>query len=81
MSDAQKLAALLLHLELQPEELKKYQADRGYARRELKHFGLSDQAIKVVLDGNLCEFGEMFDTVRTHVGFGVVGPKASRRKK
>ncbi len=81
MSDAQKLAVLLLHLELHPEELKKYQVDREYARGELKHFGVSDKVIKVVLDGNLREFGKMFKTIRTQVGFGGVHPKHSRRKK
>jgi len=80
MSDAEKLAALLLHLELNPDKLKVYQASKKNATAELKHFGLTDKTINVVVNGDLEEFGKLFLTLK-QVGFGAVKGKPRRRKK
>lgn len=82
MSDAQKLAALLLHLELRPEELEKFRSDKKYQRAELKHFGVSERAIKVVLSGNLEALGKLFRPLVPHqVATGIVVVGRHRRKK
>jgi hypothetical protein len=81
MSEAQKLAALLLHLELNPDELKRYQADEETMIIELKHFGLSDETIRVVLHGSLEEFGKLFWPIRKQQAFGAAAVEPSRRKK
>jgi len=80
MSDAEKLAALLLHLELNPDKLKIYQASKENATTELKHFGLTDETINVVINGDLEEFGKLFSVLK-QVGFGAAKVKPRRRKK
>jgi len=80
-SEASKLAALLLHLEMNPQELKRYQKNRRIARAELAHFGLSKKTVDVVINGNLEAFGELFAVVRTQAGVGVavIGPRRRRK--
>jgi hypothetical protein len=80
MSEAQKLAALLLHLELHPAELKRYRTDEKIMRRELEHFGLSKKTIDVVLNKDLAEFGNLFSMLRKLVGFGAAMVRPRRRK-
>jgi hypothetical protein len=80
-SEAQKLAALLLHLELNPDELERYQDSKEIARAELQHFGLTDKTIAVVLDGSMEAFGQLFEPLRNHIGFGAAEVKSSAPKK
>jgi hypothetical protein len=67
MSEASKLATLLLHLELNPSELTKYQNDPNYMRQELAHFGLSHETIDVVMSGDLEELGKVFKEIAGHL--------------
>jgi len=71
MSEASKLAALLLHLEMNPEELEMYNHDPKYAREHLAHFGLQPETIDVVLTGSLEQFAAIFEPLRSHAGVGV----------
>lgn len=79
-SEASKLAALLLHLEMNPQELKRYQKSPKIARSEMAHFGLSKETIEVVINGDLCEFAKLFAPIRIHAGVGVamIGPRRRR---
>lgn len=80
--DDQKLAILLLHLELNPDELLKYGKDPNYARSEMQHFGVSEEAIKAVLGGNPAELGKLFKALTCpHVATGAAVVERSRRKK
>jgi hypothetical protein len=80
-SEGSKLAALLLHLELNPDELARYQRDPEYMREELTHFGLSQTTIDTVMKGDLAAFGVLFGTLRSHLGVGVVAPQTKSRNQ
>jgi hypothetical protein len=81
MSEGSKLAALLLHLEMDPHELKRYRKSRRIARAEMAHFGLSKETIEVVISGNLEKFCQIFDAVRVHAGVGAAVVGRRRRRK
>jgi len=83
-SEASRLAELLLHLEMNPKELRRYKDDREAARAELAHFGLSRKTIDVVLNGDLLAFGMLFRrsiAIHTQVGHVVMAAARKWRKK
>jgi hypothetical protein len=79
-SEASKLATLLLHLEMNPEELERYRKNPRIARAEMAHFGLSKETIEVVISGDLCEFAKLFSALRIHAGIGVAWVGSRRRR-
>lgn len=81
MTEGQKLAVLLLYLEMNPEELDRYKKDDKYARAQMERFGLSQPTIDVVVGEDLVEFGKLFETVKVHAGVGVAVIEPKRPKK
>lgn len=78
MTEAARLSVLLLHLEMNPDELQSFETDEKAARDEMAHFGLSQDTIEIVCSKNLEEFAKRFPFM-AHLAVGGPHPRPPKK--